>query len=65
MCLRFIAVSHILSDQQTSPQPAQPASSSPAPLLRPVVVPPEELASIQKEFMAQVAHLFQVTNCTY
>jgi hypothetical protein len=29
-------------------------------LSRPVIVPPEEIESIQKDFFAQVTHLFQV-----
>jgi Gamma tubulin complex component C-terminal len=69
VCLRFIAVCRLLHQQEESTNsPESPKSSrrsfSPGKDVKkrivPVVIPPEEIDGVRKEYFTQISYLFQI-----
>ena len=69
VCLRFIAVCRLLHQQEENITPGNPQATtrSYSPLasdvkkrIVPVVVPPEEIDGVRKEFFTQISYLFQI-----
>lgn len=56
VCLRFVALSRLLQQQEADIYSYSSSSNRRPPL----IIPPEELTAIHSEFLTQLSHLFQV-----